>query len=253
MTWPFSPRQRSPAMARNRHELQWDGPIYAVGDVHGCLAQLQALERLIAADATPGPNLIVMLGDYVDRGPASPEVLDHLAAPPPTGFERICLCGNHEAMMLEHVADPHVPSRWLDNGGLDTLAGYGIDAGRYQAASHGEREDMLASHIPAEHLDFLQALPILVSSGPFVFVHAGIDPALPLPEQADETLLWMRHNRKTPEPTLDRIVVHGHTPAAAPVVLPGRICVDTGCFATGVLTAVRLIAGDAPMVLQTGR
>ncbi len=225
--------------------------LYAIGDVHGCLDQLGRLEKRIIEDAggIEGDKLIIMLGDYIDRGPSSAGVLDHLLRPLPEGFRRLCLVGNHERMLLGHFAKPSLQSDWLANGGEETLTSYGIAPDRYAAASTRLRGQMLTSHIPQAHLDFLAALPALITAPGYVFAHAGIRPGVPLERQAEEDLLWMRH-----DPTTDwsggLTLVHGHTVVPEPLVLPGRISVDTGCFATGVLTALRLVEGEEPRFLS---
>lgn len=227
--------------------------LYAIGDVHGCLDQLVRLEMCIAEDAAGirGDKLILMLGDYVDRGPSSAAVLDHLLRPPPEGFRRLCLAGNHEVMMLAHVEKPSLPSDWLVNGGDETLTSYGILPDRYASASRRLRGQMLTSHIPSAHLDML-ALPVIITMPGYVFAHAGIRPGVPLEDQEEEDLLWMRH-----DPAADRsgeglTLVHGHTVVPEPLVLPERIAIDTGCFATGVLTALRLVGGEEPRFVSVG-
>jgi serine/threonine protein phosphatase 1 len=240
---------------QGRRRLALDGPaplIYAIGDVHGCLAQLLALEQKIVLDAgdEPGRKAIVMLGDYVDRGPSSAGVLEHLCAAAPAGFERICLAGNHEIMMLEHAANPKRPSSWLDNGGDATLTSYGVDMARYDAASQEQRRQMVASHIPASHMAFLESLPVLLSAPGYVFAHAGLDRDRPMQEQSERTLLWMRHDPGMVWEGGDFTLVHGHTPDIEPVNQPNRICVDTGCFVTGVLTAVKLTPSNKPIFLN---
>ncbi|WP_143154409.1 metallophosphoesterase family protein [Devosia limi] len=232
----------------------WPAVIYAIGDIHGCLSELEALERQIVADAAgvQGGKWIVTLGDYVDRGPRSDGVLDHLIAPPPPGFERICLAGNHEAMLLDYLTNPTREAAWLKYGGLETLASYGIETGRFVGLPKAQMRATLEAHIPQAHIDFMQSLPILLTLPDLVFVHAGLNPALPFTAQSDADLLWMREPfLSTPETGLPR-VVHGHTPGPEPVRLPHRIGLDTGAFATGVLTAARLRRDAAVRFLQTG-
>ena len=124
--------------------------VYAIGDVHGCLAELRALQDLIVEDAAdrPGDKLLVTIGDYVDRGPDSAGVIDFLGLPPPAGFSRICLAGNHEAMMLAHIQSPARNMQWLDFGGDETLLSYGIPVDRYRRASQAQQRQLLQSHIP---------------------------------------------------------------------------------------------------------
>lgn len=231
----------------------WPSAIYAVGDVHGCSAELRALEKLIIADgaAIPGEKWIVYLGDYVDRGPDSAGVLDTLTARAPAGFRRICIVGNHEVMALDFLHNPKAGADWLSFGGQEFLYSYGLSASALQSLSARSRQAIIDSHIPREHIAFLKELPLSVSVPGCVFVHAGLKPGVPMNEQREQDLLWIRDEFFAAPPQAGLLVVHGHTPAADPVVADGRICVDTGAFATGVLTAVRLTKTDAPRFLNT--
>ena len=144
---------------RAQIRLNADISIYAVGDVHGCLDELLALEDRIVADAAqlPGQKLIIMLGDYVDRGPASAQVIDHLIAPAPAGFERICLTGNHEIVMLQYLDGGIQLADWFSMGAGATLRSYGIDHERlalmYQSADLVN--DVIRKTIPSSHIAFL--------------------------------------------------------------------------------------------------
>ena len=225
---------------------RWPAVVYAIGDVHGCLPQLLELEQRIAADAAgiAGEKWMVMLGDYIDRGPHSAQVIEHLLQPPPPGFSRWTLAGNHEQMMLEFLADPAANMFWLDQGGAETLESYGVmGAYRYLDAPIGRGFMALVSEqVPAAHIRFMRELVTGLSLPGWFFVHAGIRPRVPLAAQAEEDLVWIR------EPFLSARLPpglrgeHGHTPSRAPVVTAHRIGVDTQCFATGRLTAVRVTA-----------
>jgi len=246
---------RKPIMPASRARLSMTtlpAAIYAVGDVHGCLDQLQRLHAKILDDALsiPGDKLIVMLGDYIDRGPDSARVLDFLQQPLPEGFQRVCLVGNHEIVMLDHLADPGNAIRWLDFGGVETLQSYGVDFERYAAASGEERAAILASHIPLQHIEFARNLTALLAMPGLVFVHAGIRPGVPLAIQDERDLFWIRGAFTDSTLDLGALVVHGHTPGAAPIVRSNRICVDTGAYATGTLTAVRILPGQSPLFLN---
>jgi serine/threonine protein phosphatase 1 len=224
-------------MPRTRLSFErWPTIVYAIGDVHGCLTQLVELERRIEADAAgiAGEKWMIALGDYVDRGPRSAQVIEHLLQPPPAGFTRFCLVGNHEQMMLDFLDDPVAHAYWLDEGGIETLDSYGIDL-----FALPDRP------IPAPHMRFLRELPISLSLPGWYFVHAGIRPGVSLSAQVDEDLIWIR------EPFLGAAladglrVVHGHTPGPLPVATRHRICVDTQCFRTGRLTAARITPDGA--------
>lgn len=230
----------------------WPAVVYAIGDVHGCVAQLRLLHDHIFADAADiaGEKLIVGLGDYVDRGVNSAGVIDFLSHPMPAGFRRVCLAGNHEVMILEHLAYPRADDPWLSFGGLETLISYGIDPSRYIAAPIKERASLLQSHIPAQHIHFLQSLPLMLTLPGAVLVHAGIRPGVDLADQSEDDLLWMRER---PEAGSDSpLVIHGHTPAPQPVIHGKNIGIDTGAFATGILTAVRLRPDQKPFFMSVG-
>lgn len=220
--------------------------VYAIGDVHGCLDELRRLEQLIQIDAADvvGEKWIVLLGDYIDRGPQSAQVIDHLIAPPPDGFRRFTLAGNHEQMLLDFLAAPRHATDWLSCGGLDTLASYGIEA-RDGAMEPAAVAMALEARMPRSHLDWLRQLPVSLELPGFVFVHAGLRPGRTLAEQDEGDLLWIR------EPFLDVpggagiVVVHGHTPETEPVLRSWRVGVDTAAFATGRLTSARIDAGGA--------
>ncbi|TCZ64100.1 metallophosphoesterase family protein [Roseicella aquatilis] len=211
--------------------------IYAIGDVHGCADRLAVLHAQIARDARDRPAaqvVLVHLGDYVDRGEDSAGVLDHLLGPPPVpGAEVVNLIGNHEVMMLD-ACDPRAPAGalpfWLENGGDATLASYGI------AADHPAPWQV----IPEEHLGLLRRCSLRWAAGDYLFVHAGLRPGIPLERQDPFDLVWIREPFLSYEGDLPQIVVHGHTPAAAPAVRPHRIGIDTGACFGGDLTCLVL-------------
>ncbi len=233
---------------------EWPAAIYAIGDVHGCIDQLLSLEGDIIADAAgfPGEKWIVTLGDYIDRGPASAQVVEHLLAPPPPGLRRICLLGNHEQMLLDFLQNPAANINWLEWGGLATLQSYGagIFAGEDWRRLPRRSAERLAAHLPAHHLALLQTLPICLSAPGFFFVHAGIRPGVPVDRQEDFDLLWIRAAFLNAAPRADLTVVHGHTPVEEPMIAPGRIDIDTGCFHSGVLTALRVTPDRGLKLLQ---
>lgn len=224
--------------------------IYAIGDVHGCLDALLRLERAIIEDAAerPGLKMIVMLGDYIDRGPDSAGVLEHLTRGPPVGFRRVCLCGNHDELFLKIFREPSSLHAWLDLGGTRTLASYGIDFPRLR---HELREgtnqavDFIRSVVPPDHLVGVAGIPVSLTTPSYFFAHAGARPGVPLAEQSEEDLLWIRQDfLKAPPGTFDRRIVHGHTPTPAPFVDAARVAVDTGAFGGGGLTAACLTRGE---------
>lgn len=218
--------------------------IFVIGDVHGCLAELLDAERRIQAltDSAESNKLIVMVGDYVDRGPNSSGVLDHLLAPPPTGFQRICLCGNHDDAFHQFAISPRFEREWLNFGGEATLRSYGVDAAFHLKVDPRGRSLLEAARaqIPDEHVAFLKDAPVALSIGKFVFVHAGMAPGIPLEDQADADLMWIREPFLTDGPMADIIVVHGHTPSEKIVFGKRRIGLDTAAYITGRLDVLRI-------------
>jgi serine/threonine protein phosphatase 1 len=245
LTGLFGGARQSAGEKRPRLRLDpQDTAVYAIGDVHGCLDELLALESVVARDAeeVPGKKLIVMLGDYVDRGPASAQVLDHLLAPPPPGFERICLTGNHEMVMLDYLDGRVDRAGWLGMGGGSTLLSYGVDQERLREIYRSDRkvDDVIRAVVPAAHIAFLRALPIMLETPDYLFVHAGIRPDLPLERQSDRDLVFIREEFYRRAHLLTRYVVHGHTPVTEARRDGMRVDIDTGAFFSGRLTALRL-------------
>jgi serine/threonine protein phosphatase 1 len=243
-----------PPLHRKRLQISADRPlIYAIGDVHGCLDALLALEERIKADAAPHAALqplLIYLGDYVDRGPASAAVIEHLAKRHADGIERIALCGNHDDTFLNFMSEPAQNRRWLDYGGDATLRSYGLELADYLDRADGLQAlgEALRARVPAHHVAFLQALPIALLSGNRLFVHAGIQPGVPLPAQQDHDLIWIREPFLSEGPGLPLTVIHGHTAGREPVFGKGRICIDTTCYASGRLTALRVTLDGAAVL-----
>jgi serine/threonine protein phosphatase 1 len=232
----------------------WPAAVYAVGDVHGCLDQLVELEGRIVADGEGigGEKWIVMLGDYIDRGPHSAAVVAHLLRPPPAGFRRFALRGNHEQMMLDFLADPEANLYWLDQGGWETLASYGIEAALKRQASSGTPLAHIAERIPASHRAFMASLPVLLSLPGWLFVHAGVRPGIGIDRQDAEDLIWIRGPFLDGPGMTGVRVVHGHTPGPEPVFTPARIGIDTQCYLTGRLTGLRVTPDGATKIIAVG-
>lgn len=227
--------------------------IYAIGDVHGCLDLLIEAENKIYHDAVTsnGTGLIIMLGDYVDRGPDSAGVLEHLSNPPPGNLRRVMLCGNHEAAFLDFMEDPAGHMDWIEFGGRQTLFSYGIDADHFITKGRRgleELKDAMRAGIPERHRALMASLPIYLKTGAFVFVHAGLRPGLPLASQNDRDMMWIREPFLTRGPELPLVVVHGHTPSTGVKVGPRRIGIDTAAVSTGRLTVLRIAEGRARLL-----
>ncbi|WP_428486267.1 metallophosphoesterase family protein [Rhodopila sp.] len=212
--------------------------IYAIGDIHGCLDRLVTLHEMITEDLADRPSgnvTLVHLGDYVDRGTDSAQVVDWLINGPPVPADEVVnLMGNHEQMMLAAVAgaDKDAPSHWLVNGGADSLLSWGI--GRTVPPADW------AARLPLQHLVFLRDLATNHRVGPYLFVHAGIQPGVPLDKQTRHDMLWIRDPFLNSREDHGVVIVHGHTPKREPIVLPNRIAIDTGAVLGGALTCVVL-------------
>jgi serine/threonine protein phosphatase 1 len=244
----------SPAPRRPRLKFdQWPAAVYAIGDVHGCIEQLRSLEAQIVADgeALAGEKWIVTLGDYIDRGAASPAVLEHIVSPAPPGFRRIALVGNHEQLLLDFLKNPAANLDWLQWGGVATAKSYGLDdPAQSWRRSPNRFATALRPLIPARQLELLEGMPTCLSLPGFFFVHAGIRPGVPPDAQEDEDLIWIRAPFLRAKFSGDTTVVHGHTPVEAVEIVPGRIDIDTGCFYSGVLTALRVLPDKSLKLLQ---
>jgi len=214
--------------------------IYAVGDVHGCATRLRDLHSQIAADLAARPIAqarLIHLGDYIDRGPDSAEVIGLLAAGPPIrNLGTINLTGNHEQMMLTALAtqDADDIDLWLANGGVDSLESWNI--------SPDSPPDNWPNTIARGHLAWMRELPLTHQAGGYLFVHAGIRPGVPLEAQDRHDLLWIREPFLTSDDDLGIVVIHGHTPVPAPLMRLNRIDIDTGAYLGGELTCAVLEA-----------
>lgn len=212
--------------------------IYAIGDVHGCLDRLAAIHEQIADDLAARPvdiSVLVHLGDYVDRGLDSAQVIDWLSGGAPVPATQIInLMGNHEDMMLEALPGTNKEANniWLANGGADSLLSWEI--------TRKVPPSDWAKLIPAEHQTFIRELKISFRFGPYLFVHAGIRPGVPLDRQEKHDMLWIREPFLSWKHSFDVIVVHGHTPRHEPEVRSNRIGIDTGAVMGGMLTCAVL-------------
>lgn len=229
--------------------------VYAVGDVHGRLDLLDTLIGRIRKDALehdgrPRP-ILIFVGDYVDRGADSRGVVDRVLELSVGGeFEVRALKGNHEEALLAFLSDPNFGPTWAEHGGVQTLASYGVSTPilRMDAGQWSRAREAFVRALPPDHLRFLVGLELTLVVGDFLFVHAGVRPGVPIEDQAEHDLLWIRKDFLGSSRPSDKIVVHGHTPAEAPFLGPHRIGIDTGAYATGVLTAIRLLDGERRLI-----
>lgn len=219
--------------------------IYAIGDVHGRADLLEKLLQDIRKDALGGSfrdrPILVLLGDYVDRGFQSKEVIDLLLGELVSPFETYFLKGNHEAAMLQFLNEPAIGPRWAEFGGAETLVSYGVRPPRMRTSidEWAIASDELNRVLPPEHLDFLERLQLSVRIGDYLFVHAGVRPGVDLGNQSEQDLLWIREEFLNDTRPLGAVVVHGHTPAARPHRDSRRVGIDTGAYLSGRLTAAR--------------
>ena len=251
-------RAAPPGRQDEREPTTGGALIYAVGDIHGRLDLLDRLLDKILADAAGldgglRPS-IIFVGDYVDRGPDSKGVVDRiitLAQRPDLDVR--ALKGNHEEQLLSFLQDPKAGPPWAEFGGVETLSSYGVTAPKGRAAPELWEEARLAfaEALPGNHRDFFASLELAVVCGDYLFVHAGVRPGIPLEDQSERDLLWIRDDFLSAARACEKVVVHGHTPEAAPYLGRNRIGIDTGAYATATLTSVRLL-GAGRVILQAG-
>jgi serine/threonine protein phosphatase 1 len=223
--------------------------VYAIGDIHGRLDLLTKLLALIDQDsqgAAGSDRLLVYLGDYVDRGPASQAVVERVIAPHTMVDRVVCLRGNHEDALMTFLSDAERGRMWLDYGGMATLHSYGVrlSAGLPAAERIKFMAEELNKLLPASHRQFYQDLKLSETIGDYFFVHAGVDPHQPFDEQDDFDMMTIRSPFIDWGRPLEKVVVHGHTIADAPEFRSWRIGIDTGAYATGRLTCLVLEGSD---------
>ena len=236
-----------------------DCVVWAVGDIHGRSDLSGPLIQAIQADlsaTSAGRRVIVFLGDHVDRGPDSRGVLDQVieAAADPS-LEVYCLRGNHEDRMEAFLDDPALGPGWCDYGGRECLMSYGVvpPAMRGDPAGWTAASQALRAALPDSHLRLLRSQGHSVAIGDYFFAHAGARPGVALEAQSPEDLMWVRQEFLDHPAPFEKVVVHGHTPADVVVSDARRIGLDTGAYATNVLSAVRLEGETRALLQATGR
>jgi serine/threonine protein phosphatase 1 len=228
--------------------------LYIIGDIHGRADLLDQMIGHIGNDigrSDTAECLTVTLGDYIDRGPNSKDVLERLSNNPfPTKY--IALRGNHEAMFEQFLFEPTAGFPWLQMGGLKTLHSYGVtieelmNNNGLEAASRA-----MNAALPEKHRQFLSLLQPFLAVGQNYFCHAGIRPQVPMAQQKLEDLLWIREEFLNCDVMFEKTISHGHTPCEWPDVRPNRINVDTGAYATGRLTCL-VLDGEERRFIYTG-
>lgn len=218
--------------------------VYAIGDVHGRLDLLVRLLASIEEDdraRRPAESHVVMLGDLIDRGPRSADVVEFFLSRRP-GFAAFhFLMGNHEEAMIRSLrpkADPREIG-WLQFGGMETLASYGVAEEVFDLLGW-QLSDELRLHVPRAHIEFITGFEDSLRFGDYLFAHAGIRPGVALDRQSSRDLRWIRREFLEDESDHGAIVIHGHTITAEPEFRPNRIGIDTGAYCSGVLTALGL-------------
>jgi serine/threonine protein phosphatase 1 len=234
--------------------------LYAIGDIHGQLDRLRQVHGLIAADrARTGDHdaPVIHLGDLVDRGPDSAGVIAYLRAGPARGGPWITLRGNHDAMFLRWLADPadrdprlNPAYTWLHQnlGGRTTLASYGV-SGQDEADLHAQAQ----ARVPHADRNWLAGLPVMLRQPGLVFVHAGVRPGVPLDQQDEADLLWIRAPFVADRGDHGALIVHGHTPVDVATHYGNRVNLDTGAGYGRTLSVAVFEGTTAHLLTDSGR
>jgi len=203
--------------------------IFAIGDIHGCLEKLE--ELMTKFDIDKEKDTLVFIGDYIDRGKSSKEVVDYVINLQDQYRNVVCLLGNHEQMFLQYLEGLD-EGLYLGNGGVSTLSSYEIFL--------SDNIEKRRAKIPDAHWKFYESLLPYYETDKYIFVHAGIRPGLPVKEQTLDDLLWIRYEFIENEKDFGKTVVFGHTPLMSPLIEKNKIGIDTGAVYGGKLTCVEL-------------
>ena len=230
--------------------------VYCIGDIHGCYGLLRQLTARIEVDCHgfTGRVVVIYLGDFIDRGAHSKQVVDFLIDRQQNGMEHVYLRGNHEQTLLSFLnEDASIARAWLTYGGIATLASYGVTVAKIptSAADFQQLQQQLREKLPTRHYQFFSKTKLAYSLGSYFFVHAGINPHYSLAKQLPEDLLQIREEFINAKKPFEKIIVHGHTISAEPELLSNRIGIDTGAYMSGVLTCLAL-EDNQQWLIQTG-
>jgi serine/threonine protein phosphatase 1 len=217
---------------------------YVIGDVHGRLDLLDALLSKIHAELERRParkTLLVFVGDLIDRGPNSAQVIERLRAYRHAGVRTVFLLGNHEEVLLRILAgETGLITKWRWFGGAQCLESYGVDQVQLTALDDQAALAVIRKAIPARHVEFVQSFVDTCRFGDYLFVHAGVRPGVELDQQRQSDLRWIREPFLLDDTDHGFVVVHGHTISADVEERPNRIGIDTGAYKTGILTALAI-------------
>jgi serine/threonine protein phosphatase 1 len=218
--------------------------VYCIGDIHGRDDLLAVMHRAVIEDAMDfaGRKAVIYLGDYIDRGLYSKQVVERLIHNPLPAFESIYLRGNHEQLLQLFLQHPETGAEWMGFGGQATVYSYGVKMQGIPLKKTQllEVHRQLNALMPETHKHFYARLRTMHSEGDYFFVHAGIRPGVALTRQREDDLLWIRDEFINSRQSHEKIVVHGHTVTADPEIRSNRIGIDTGAYCSGKLTCLVL-------------
>lgn len=227
-----------------------------VGDVHGRLDLLEELLAKIHSELQRRPadkSLLVFVGDLIDRGPSSAQVIERLRTYRRDGIRPVFLLGNHEEVLLRILAgDAQLITKWRWFGGTECLESYGVDSSQISHLGDEEALAIVRRAIPKEHVEFLESFADSCRFGNYLFVHAGIRPGIELEQQSQSDLRWIREPFLLDDRDHGFVVVHGHTISTEVDARPNRIGIDTGAYRTGVLTALAIEGSERWLLAANG-
>ena len=231
---------------------------YAIGDVHGRLDLLRNLLERVEEDSgsrSTARTLVVFLGDLVDRGPDSAGVIEFLRHYRPATLEPVFLFGNHEEVMLRVLGGERggLLDRWLCYGGAEALASYGLHTARLTDIPERQALEQVVEAVPPSHAAFLEGFADTFRFGDYLMVHAGLRPGVPLHNQTQDDLHWIREPFLSDSREHGFVVVHGHTISEAIDERPNRIGIDTGAYRSGLLSAIGIEGTDRWFLQEQGQ
>jgi len=239
---------RSASPPQSQPEGAPDYRAYVIGDVHGRLDLLKNLLAQIHGELDrepPAKCMLVFLGDLIDRGPNSAQVIERLRTYSRPGVEPVFLLGNHEEVLLRILeGDSDLITKWRWFGGAECLMSYGVNPDEVGRATEDEALAIVRGAVPRQHVEFLESFSDTCRFGDYLFVHAGIRPGVDLELQTEADLRWIREPFLSHKKDHGFVVVHGHTISSSVELRPNRIGIDTGAYRTDVLTALGIEGSD---------